>query len=67
MSLTAVSGGGLSCVNQLSNRLHNFAVTGLDRQCVFQTFKQLNMFGNVDERAEGRVDCIVTLCKAVTL
>ena len=52
MYLTKVSGGRLSCMNQLINRLHNFAVTGPNRLCIFEIFKQLNLFGLVDEMNE---------------
>ena len=38
-------------------------LTGLNRQCVFQTFKYLNMFEHVDDMAEGRVFYVVALCK----
>ena len=54
--MTKVSGGGQRCVVPLINRLHNVAVTGLNRTCVLKT-----SYVNCDcERVDNRFAYIVT-------
>ena len=56
-----IFGGVLGRLYAISYRLNNLAITDLNRLSVF---KHRNMFEHVNERAEGRVVCNVTYCKA---
>ena len=53
-----VTGGGLSFEYPLANRLHIFAVTGLNRLYVLKT----SNLESIGERADERVGFLVMCC-----